>query len=95
MCVKNCSFCLYCCTLWFITPAVQRPNGKLLVVCVFTAIKDELWLFLIPAGLALILLGVFLEEVGFLLRHSPSSRRRRLYLWILGMYPVTSASSSC
>ncbi|XP_060912595.1 organic solute transporter subunit alpha isoform X1 [Labrus mixtus] len=55
---------------------------------VFSAIKDELWLFLIPAGLAVIILGVFLEEVGFFLRHIPSSRRKRLYLWILGMYPV-------
>ncbi|KAM6982963.1 organic solute transporter subunit alpha isoform 2-T2 [Tautogolabrus adspersus] len=54
----------------------------------FSAIKDELWLFLIPAGLAVIILGVFLEEVGFFLRHIPSSRRKRLYLWILGMYPV-------
>ncbi|XP_059188972.1 organic solute transporter subunit alpha isoform X2 [Centropristis striata] len=55
---------------------------------IFSAIKDELWLFLIPAGLALILLGIFLEEVGFIVRHIPSSRRKRLYLWILGMYPV-------
>ncbi|CAK6974441.1 organic solute transporter subunit alpha [Scomber scombrus] len=55
---------------------------------IFSAIKDELWLFLIPAGLAVIILGVFLEEVGFFLRHVPSSRRKRLYLWILGMYPV-------
>lgn len=54
----------------------------------FSAIRGELWLFLIPAGLAIIILGVFLEEVGFFLRHIPSSRRRRLYLWILGMYPV-------
>ncbi|XP_034552286.1 organic solute transporter subunit alpha [Notolabrus celidotus] len=54
----------------------------------FSVIKDELWLFLIPAGLAVIILGVFLEELGFFLRHTRSSRRRRLYLWILGMYPV-------
>ncbi|XP_041859213.1 organic solute transporter subunit alpha [Melanotaenia boesemani] len=60
---------------------------------IFSAIKDELWLFLIPAGLALILLGVFLEEVGFFLRHIPSSRRKRLYLWILGMYPVFAVTS--
>ncbi|KAI9532550.1 hypothetical protein NQZ68_031252 [Dissostichus eleginoides] len=59
----------------------------------FSAIKDELWLFLIPAGLALILLGLFLEEVGFFLRHIPSSRRKRLYLWILGMYPVFALTS--
>ncbi|KAF3859860.1 hypothetical protein F7725_000115 [Dissostichus mawsoni] len=32
-----------------------------------------MWLFLIPAGLAFILLGLFLEEVGFFLRHIPSS----------------------
>ncbi|XP_029012529.1 organic solute transporter subunit alpha isoform X2 [Betta splendens] len=60
---------------------------------IFSAIKDELWLFLIPAGLAVILLGVFLEEVGFFLRHIPSSRRQRLYLWILGMYPVFALTS--
>ncbi|KAL3063684.1 hypothetical protein OYC64_000089 [Pagothenia borchgrevinki] len=59
----------------------------------FSAIKDELWLFLIPAGLALILLGLFLEEVGFFLRHIPSSRRKQLYLWILGMYPVFALTS--
>jgi hypothetical protein len=51
-------------------------------------IKDELWLFLIPAGFAVVMLALFLEEVGFFLRHVPYSRRRHLYLWILGMYPV-------
>ncbi|XP_010746414.3 organic solute transporter subunit alpha [Larimichthys crocea] len=60
---------------------------------IFSAIKDELWLFLIPAGLAAILLGLFLEEVGFFLRHISSSRRKRLYLWILGMYPVFGLTS--
>uniref|UniRef100_H3BZI2 Si:dkey-16n15.6 n=1 Tax=Tetraodon nigroviridis TaxID=99883 RepID=H3BZI2_TETNG len=50
-------------------------------------------LFLIPAGLAVVLLGVFLEEVGFLLRHISSSRRRRFYLWILGLYPVLALTS--
>ncbi|AWP09186.1 putative organic solute transporter subunit alpha-like [Scophthalmus maximus] len=60
---------------------------------IFRAIADELWLFLIPAGLALILLGVFLEEVGFILRHVPSSGRKQLYLWILGMYPVFASTS--
>ncbi|XP_056131144.1 organic solute transporter subunit alpha [Lampris incognitus] len=59
----------------------------------FRAIKDELWLFLIPAGLGLILLALFLEEVGFFLRHISSSRRKRLYLWILGMYPVFALTS--
>ncbi|KAM9855301.1 organic solute transporter subunit alpha [Aulostomus maculatus] len=59
----------------------------------FSAIKNELWLFLIPAVLAVISLGVFLEEVGFVLRHVPSSRRQRLYMWILGMYPVFAFSS--
>ncbi|CAN9515958.1 unnamed protein product [Ophioblennius macclurei] len=59
----------------------------------FSAIRDELWLFLIPAGLTLILLAVFLEEVGFFLRHIPSFRRMRLYLWILGMYPVFAVTS--
>ncbi|XP_018557058.1 organic solute transporter subunit alpha [Lates calcarifer] len=60
---------------------------------IFSAIKDDLWLFLIPAALAVILLGVFLEEVGFFLRHIPSFRRKRLYLWILGMYPVFALTS--
>ncbi|XP_073325799.1 organic solute transporter subunit alpha [Pagrus major] len=60
---------------------------------IFSAIKDELWLFLIPAGLAVILLVLFLEEMGFFLRHIPSSRRKRLYLWILGMYPVFALTS--
>ncbi|XP_034393998.1 organic solute transporter subunit alpha [Cyclopterus lumpus] len=60
---------------------------------IFSAIKDELWLFLIPAGLAVILLAVFLEEVGFFLRHNATSRRKRLYLWILGMYPVLASTS--
>ncbi|KAF6730228.1 Organic solute transporter subunit alpha [Oryzias melastigma] len=60
---------------------------------IFRAIRDELWLFLIPAGLCLVLLGVFLEEVGFILRHVASSRRKRLYLWILGMYPAFALTS--
>ncbi|KAM9351446.1 organic solute transporter subunit alpha [Symphorus nematophorus] len=60
---------------------------------IFSVIKDELWLFLIPAFLALIVLGLFLEEVGFFLRHIPSSRRQQLYLWILGMYPVFALTS--
>ncbi|KAM8830303.1 organic solute transporter subunit alpha isoform 2-T2 [Synchiropus picturatus] len=59
----------------------------------FRAIKNELWLFLIPAGLAAILLGLFLEEMGFILRHIQSSKRKRLYLWILGMYPVFAFTS--
>ncbi|XP_029912009.1 organic solute transporter subunit alpha [Myripristis murdjan] len=59
----------------------------------FSVIKDELWLFLIPAGLAAILLALFLEEVGFFLRRVPSSRRKHLYLWILGMYPVFALTS--
>lgn len=59
----------------------------------FSAIRGELWLFLIPAGLALVLLGVFLEEVGFFLRRIPSFRRKRLYLWILGLYPVFAVTS--
>lgn len=51
-------------------------------------IRNELWLYLVPAALAVLLLALFLEEVGFFLRHVPSSRRRCLSLWILGMYPV-------
>ncbi|XP_029995384.1 organic solute transporter subunit alpha [Sphaeramia orbicularis] len=59
----------------------------------FRAIKDELWLFIIPAVLAVILVGLFLEEVGFFLRNIPSSRRKQFYLWILGMYPVFALTS--
>ncbi|XP_076859827.1 organic solute transporter subunit alpha [Brachyhypopomus gauderio] len=59
----------------------------------FKVIKNELWLFLIPAILAILLLALFLEEIGFFLRHEPSSRRRRLCLWILGMYPVFGMTS--
>lgn len=59
----------------------------------FKVIENELWLFLIPAVLACLLLALFLEELGFFLRHVPSSRRRRLYLWILGMYPVFGLTS--
>ncbi|MCI4380869.1 hypothetical protein PGIGA_G00244910 [Pangasianodon gigas] len=59
----------------------------------FKVIKNELWLYLVPAVLAVLLLALFLEEVGFFLRHVPSSRRRRLSLWILGMYPVFGMTS--
>uniref|UniRef100_A0A3B1IF84 Organic solute transporter subunit alpha-like n=1 Tax=Astyanax mexicanus TaxID=7994 RepID=A0A3B1IF84_ASTMX len=59
----------------------------------FKVIKNELWLFLIPAVLAALLLALFLEEVGFFLRHVPSSKRRWLYLWILGMYPAFGMTS--
>ncbi|XP_067096677.1 organic solute transporter subunit alpha [Osmerus mordax] len=59
----------------------------------FSVIRNELWLFLIPAVLIVILLALFLEEVGFFLRHVPSSKRQRLYLWILGMYPAFGISS--
>ncbi|XP_026868568.2 organic solute transporter subunit alpha [Electrophorus electricus] len=59
----------------------------------FKVIKDEMWLFLIPAVLAVLLLALFLEEIGFFLRHEPSSRRSRLCLWILGMYPVFGMTS--
>ncbi|MBN3291284.1 OSTA protein, partial [Polypterus senegalus] len=56
-------------------------------------IKGELWLFLLPALLTFILSAVFLEEMGFLFRNITSCRRRRLYLWILGIYPVFSMTS--
>ncbi|KAL4646256.1 organic solute transporter subunit alpha-like [Arapaima gigas] len=59
----------------------------------FSVIKNELWLFLIPAGLTFILLVLFLEEMGFFLRHVTSFRRRCLSLWILGMYPVFGLTS--
>ncbi|XP_070823647.1 organic solute transporter subunit alpha [Chaetodon trifascialis] len=60
---------------------------------IFRAIKNELWLFLILAGLTVILLGVFLEEVGSFIRHISSSRQKQLYLWILGMYLVFAVNS--
>ncbi|TSW62378.1 Organic solute transporter subunit alpha [Bagarius yarrelli] len=59
----------------------------------FKVIKNELWLYLVPAVLAALLLALFLEEVGFFLRNMPSSRRRCLSLWILGMYPVFGMTS--
>ncbi|XP_062854409.1 organic solute transporter subunit alpha [Trichomycterus rosablanca] len=59
----------------------------------FKVIKNELWLYLVPAVLAVLLLALFLEEVGFFLRHEPSVRRRHLCLWILGMYPVFGMTS--
>ncbi|XP_028669511.1 organic solute transporter subunit alpha [Erpetoichthys calabaricus] len=59
----------------------------------FEKIKGELWLFLLPALLTFILSAVFLEEMGFLFRNITSCRRRRLYLWILGIYPVFSMTS--
>ncbi|KAG7250526.1 hypothetical protein CRUP_004077, partial [Coryphaenoides rupestris] len=59
----------------------------------FSVINNELWLFLIPAVLAAILVALFLEEVGFFLRNVKSSRRQQLYLWILGLYPVIALSS--
>ncbi|XP_043935252.1 organic solute transporter subunit alpha-like [Protopterus annectens] len=58
-----------------------------------TAIKQELWVFLIPALMTLILLALFLEEMGFFLRNTVSTKRRCLYLWILGIYPIFSTTS--
>lgn len=72
-------------TLWRYSKKWWKPLHFL-----HSAIKDDLWLFLIPAGLAVIMLAVFLEEVGFFLRHVPLTRRTQLHLWILGMYPVTA-----
>ncbi|TRY93493.1 hypothetical protein DNTS_011705 [Danionella cerebrum] len=59
----------------------------------FRVIKNDLWLFLLPAVFAVLLLALFLEEIGFFLRHVPSQRRRRLSLWILGIYPVFGMTS--
>uniref|UniRef100_A0A8C5PHJ6 Organic solute transporter subunit alpha n=1 Tax=Leptobrachium leishanense TaxID=445787 RepID=A0A8C5PHJ6_9ANUR len=59
----------------------------------FQVIRNELWIFLIPVVVALIQLGLFLEEMGFFLRNIRSTRRTCLYLWILGMYPVFCTSS--
>ncbi|XP_064155866.1 organic solute transporter subunit alpha [Anguilla rostrata] len=59
----------------------------------FDVIRKDLWLFLIPAGLALIMLILFLEEMGFFYRNVSSSRRRRLSLWILGLYPAFGMTS--
>nr|XP_055024584.1 organic solute transporter subunit alpha [Misgurnus anguillicaudatus] len=59
----------------------------------FKVIKNDLWLFLLPAGFAILLLALFMEEIGFFLRHVPSPQRRRLSLWILGIYPVFGMTS--
>ncbi|XP_069502820.1 organic solute transporter subunit alpha-like [Ambystoma mexicanum] len=59
----------------------------------FQVIKNELWIFLIPALVALIQLALFMEEMGFFFRNIRSSRRICLYLWILGVYPVFCMSS--
>ncbi|XP_069065645.1 organic solute transporter subunit alpha-like isoform X1 [Pleurodeles waltl] len=59
----------------------------------FQVIKNELWIFLIPAVVALIQLALFMEEMGFFFRKLRSSRRTCLYLWILGVYPVFCVSS--
>ncbi|KAJ8370154.1 hypothetical protein SKAU_G00101820 [Synaphobranchus kaupii] len=56
-------------------------------------IKKDLWLFLIPAGLAVIMLILFLEEMGFFYRNVSSPRRRCLSLWIVGMYPAFGMTS--
>ncbi|XP_072343973.1 organic solute transporter subunit alpha isoform X2 [Scyliorhinus torazame] len=57
------------------------------------AIQSELWIFIIPAGLTLVILILFLEEMGFFFRKIGSAKRRRLYLWILGIYPVFGVTS--
>lgn len=62
-------------------------NNVVLFV-LFIVIKNDLWLFLLPAVFAVLLLALFMEEIGFFLRHVPSQRRRNLSLWILGIYPV-------
>ncbi|ROL48979.1 Organic solute transporter subunit alpha [Anabarilius grahami] len=59
----------------------------------FKVIKNDLWLFLLPAVFAVLLLALFMEEIGFFLRHVPSQRRRNLSLWILGIYPVFGMTS--
>ncbi|XP_063289210.1 organic solute transporter subunit alpha-like isoform X1 [Pelobates fuscus] len=59
----------------------------------FQVIRNELWIFLIPVIVALVQVGLFLEEMGFFLRNVRSTRRTCLYLWILGMYPVFCISS--
>uniref|UniRef100_H3AE72 Si:dkey-16n15.6 n=1 Tax=Latimeria chalumnae TaxID=7897 RepID=H3AE72_LATCH len=56
-------------------------------------IKGELWIFLIPVMMALVLVALFLEEMGFFFRYVHSYKRRHLYLWILGIYPVFSLTS--
>ncbi|XP_026124593.1 organic solute transporter subunit alpha-like [Carassius auratus] len=59
----------------------------------FKVIKNDLWLFLLPAVFAVLILALFMEEIGFFLRHVPSQRRRCLSLWILGIYPVFGMTS--
>lgn len=62
-------------------------NNVVLLV-LFIVIKNDLWLFLLPAVFVMLLLALFMEEIGFFLRHVTSHRRRNLSLWILGIYPV-------
>ncbi|XP_060678582.1 organic solute transporter subunit alpha [Hemiscyllium ocellatum] len=59
----------------------------------FQAIQSDLWIFIIPAVLTFLILILFLEEMGFLLRNIRTSKRRRLSLWILGIYPVFAVTS--
>nr|XP_014350157.1 PREDICTED: uncharacterized protein LOC106705382 isoform X2 [Latimeria chalumnae] len=59
----------------------------------YQVIKGELWIFLIPVMMALVLVALFLEEMGFFFRYVHSYKRRHLYLWILGIYPVFSLTS--
>lgn len=60
----------------------------MVLLVLLIVIKNDLWLFLLPVVFAVLLLALFLEEIGFFLRHVPSQRRRHLCLWILGIYPV-------
>ncbi|XP_067832271.1 organic solute transporter subunit alpha-like [Heptranchias perlo] len=59
----------------------------------FSAIGSELWIFIIPAVMTLVILVLFLEEMGFFFRNIRSDKRRRLNLWILGIYPVFAITS--
>ncbi|XP_030047908.1 protein-serine O-palmitoleoyltransferase porcupine [Microcaecilia unicolor] len=59
----------------------------------FQVIKNELWIFIIPAAVALIQVALFLEQMGFFLRNVTSAHRTCLYLWILGVYPVYCVTS--
>ncbi|XP_067880418.1 organic solute transporter subunit alpha [Heterodontus francisci] len=70
------------------------PDGEIpLSGDFFKAIKSEIWIFIIPAVMTSVILILFLEEIGFFFRNIRSAKRRRLNLWILGIYPVFAMTS--
>ncbi|XP_038603871.1 translation initiation factor IF-2-like isoform X3 [Tachyglossus aculeatus] len=61
---------------------------------IFQVLRAQLWLFLPPAVLALLQVGLFLEAVGFFLRGPLPAHRTGLCLWILGVYPVIGVTAA-